>query len=207
MWCTGITQAASRFWRRYVAAEDPDVRREGVRQQRIDDLTVCAGLLEAMRLWDEDRKSASGRWRALSGANWRPQLPVELPHAKDGPVDLVRWGREGLQVDAHDIVVAHRPRQAHQQPPDPEPAPVRQQRGLHGLLELDVKLLHFKRADGVGDKIDIGDGSPGDKPEAVDEKPVLVRANPHPALGERKKVVSGAARPEWPGSIAAGSPK
>jgi hypothetical protein len=54
---TGITRAASGFWRRYVAAEDPVVRREGVRQQRIDDLTVCAGLLEAMRLWDEDRAS------------------------------------------------------------------------------------------------------------------------------------------------------
>jgi hypothetical protein len=52
---TGIAQAASRFWRRYVAAEAPDMRREGVRQQRIDDFTVCAGLAEAMRLWDEDR--------------------------------------------------------------------------------------------------------------------------------------------------------
>jgi hypothetical protein len=55
MLLTGIAQAASGFWRRYVAAKAPDMRREGVRQQRIDDFTVCAGLLEAMRLWDENR--------------------------------------------------------------------------------------------------------------------------------------------------------
>jgi hypothetical protein len=55
MFFTGIAQAASGFWRRYVAAEAPAMRREGIRQQRIDDFTVCVGLLEAMRLWDEDR--------------------------------------------------------------------------------------------------------------------------------------------------------
>jgi hypothetical protein len=49
-------EVAGRFWRRYVAAEDPEASMEFVRQQRIDDLTVCTGLLESMRRWDEDRR-------------------------------------------------------------------------------------------------------------------------------------------------------
>ena len=57
MWFTSLKQAASRFWSSYVVTEAPEERRESVRQQRIDDLTVCTGLLEAMRLWDEDRKA------------------------------------------------------------------------------------------------------------------------------------------------------
>ena len=55
-----LREAAGSFWRRYVVAQEPDASREGIRQQRIDDLTVCAGLLEAMRLWDEDRKVRAG---------------------------------------------------------------------------------------------------------------------------------------------------
>ena len=108
-------------------------------------------------------------------------------------MDLLRGRREGLQIDADDIVVAHRPGQAHQEPPDGKPAPVGQQRGLHRLPELDVKLLHLERAHGVGDEAYVRDGAPGDQPEAVDEKPVLVRAKTHPVLGERKEVVGRAA--------------
>jgi hypothetical protein len=55
MWFAGIKAAAARFWRSYIAAEDPDAGLEQVRQQRIDQFTLFADLLEAMRGWDRER--------------------------------------------------------------------------------------------------------------------------------------------------------
>src|ERR1700741_1990109 len=72
-------------------------------------------------------------------------LPVKAPHAKHDAVDFIGGWREGLQVDANDIVVAHFPRQSHQQPPSREPPPVREQRSAQRLLELDVQFFHLKR--------------------------------------------------------------
>jgi hypothetical protein len=59
----GLKQAASRFWRAYIAAEDPDANGEVVRQQRIDDFTLFADLLEDMRRWERERGTALGDLR------------------------------------------------------------------------------------------------------------------------------------------------
>jgi hypothetical protein len=64
MWFAGIKEAAARFWRSYIVAEDPDFSVEQVRQQRIDEFTLFADLLEAMRGWDRERGELGGMRQA-----------------------------------------------------------------------------------------------------------------------------------------------
>jgi hypothetical protein len=52
---TAIKDAAGGFWHRYIAAEDPDTAGERLHQQRIDDFTLFADLLAAMRSWERER--------------------------------------------------------------------------------------------------------------------------------------------------------
>ena len=58
-----IKEAAGHFWRKYIAAEDPDTRGEPIRQQRLDDFTLFADLLEDMRRWDRERAMGLGDLR------------------------------------------------------------------------------------------------------------------------------------------------
>ncbi len=64
MWFTGIVEAAGRFWSSYIAAQDPDGSGERLRQQRIDDFTLFADLLTAMRSWERDRSIELGGMRS-----------------------------------------------------------------------------------------------------------------------------------------------
>ena len=84
-------------------------------------------------------------------------------------VDLFGRSGEGLQIDANDIVMGHRPWQPHKQPPNGESAPIREQRFIEGLLQFDLQLFHFKRADRIGDEINFTYSAPGDKSESVNE--------------------------------------
>lgn len=101
------------------------------------------------------------------------------------------WDK-GLEVDANDIVVTHRPGQPHEKTPDGKPAPVRQQRAVYGLDQLDMEFLHFKGAHGIGNEINLSDRAPSDEPEPVDKKPVLIGAKPGPVFRKWEEVIGRA---------------
>src|SRR6516162_5897188 len=143
------------------------------------------------QLWTSARGDLRGAGTAGPELRAGPS-PVIPPHALHGADDHIGGRSEGLKVDAHDVVIAHRPRQAHEEPPDGKPPPIDQKRAVHRLLQLDVKLFHVECADRVGDEADVVDRAPRDKAEAVHEKPVLIGAKPWPALGERQEIISRA---------------
>ena len=47
-----IKLAFGRWWRKYIVDECPDAREERIRQERIENIKICADLQEAMRLWE-----------------------------------------------------------------------------------------------------------------------------------------------------------
>jgi hypothetical protein len=57
--CTGclrVRRAAGRFWRKYIADEDPGGE-ELVRRKRIDNIMHDVVLMEAMRRWEQESKA------------------------------------------------------------------------------------------------------------------------------------------------------
>jgi hypothetical protein len=60
MWFTAIKKAPAKVWRKIVAAEDPDERGDRIRQQHIDEFTLFADLLNAMRAWEKERCRTHG---------------------------------------------------------------------------------------------------------------------------------------------------
>ncbi len=66
-----IKQAFAKFWRRYIVDEDPDERIERIRRARIEDLKINSDLLEAMRLYENQRSQAEKHSLAGLGARER----------------------------------------------------------------------------------------------------------------------------------------
>ena len=52
-----MRQAFGRLWRKYIVDECPACRIERIREKRLENLRICADLLQAMHVWEEDRKS------------------------------------------------------------------------------------------------------------------------------------------------------
>ena len=101
---------------------------------------------------------------------------------------------EGGERNAHDIVVAHRPGQLHQQPPDRQAAPIHEQCVVQRGFQADLQLVRFGEARRKGNLLNIADGAPGNETETVDENAVLPRADPRLAFLKRVKILGDASR-------------
>ena len=52
-----MRQAFRRLWRKYIVDECPACRIARIREERLENLRIDADLLQAMHVWEADRKS------------------------------------------------------------------------------------------------------------------------------------------------------
>ena len=59
-----IRTALTRFWKRYVATEDPIEREQRIRRARMESLQAATALIQAFEQWEAQRRQEQNNARA-----------------------------------------------------------------------------------------------------------------------------------------------